>query len=364
MRLNIKDLGVDYKVPTQNSINKIEDQITKLCYERIRDIYGNSACAVFRLELELTMMKQRNIAFEFILLKEIADLSHEKSYPIMGEGDILSSLIAFLLGITSFDPLMALCEKNQKKEEPFVYTDMVWTSLPRCRKPYLAILIAESVHPLLEQRLNEKFQFVEESEELSFGIDLSTNSPCENIGRLSKLTGELPEINQFNNEVYLPIIKNLAKYYQERVGESFAKGLNSITSCDFYTLTRIYGYIHASFFRERKIEDLYNPNFYALRDEFYKALLSYGMPNDVAFYIVMHGVWSRKEDREEYFCTLDKYGVSQELKDYFNVVANLWPTSGCISHVKAMCTVMWYQINYPKEYASVFQNDIEEFEEK
>lgn len=359
MEFKITALNLEYKVPTQESIDEIEKQITELCYERIRDIYIDSPAAVFRLELELAVIKQRRIAFNFILLKEIADFSHEEGYPIMASGDLSSSLIAFLLGIISFNPLTVLGEKKAKKDESFVYTDIVWTSLPYCRRPNLTISIAQSVRPLLIQRLNEKFQLIEESEKLSFGIYLETDKACDNIGKLAKLTGELPEINQFNNEVYLPIIKDLAECYQERLGKSFVKELNSITSYDFYTLVRIYGYIHASFFRERKIEDLYNPNFYTLRDEFYEALLSYGMPNDIAYYIVKDGIWSRKENREEYFCILDKYRASQELKDYFNVVANLQSTSDCISHMEVMCTVMWYKINYPKEFASVYQNELE-----
>lgn len=357
MRFKIAHISLEYKMPTQESIDEIEKQITKLCYEQIRDVCADSPAAVFRLELELAVMKQRRIAFEFILLKEIADFSHEEGYPIMGGGDLSSSLIAFLLGIISFNPLTALGEKKAKKDESFVYTDIVWTSLPYFRRPSLSISIAQSVRPLLIERLNEKFQRIEESEELSFGIYLFTDKAFDNVGKIAKLTGELPHINQFNNEVYLPIIKDLAECYQKRVGESFAKGLNSITSCDFHTLVRIYGYIYASFFRERKIEDLYNPDFYALRDEFYEALLSCGMPNDVAFYIVKDGVWSRNEDREEYFCILDKYGASREMKDYFNIVANLQSTYDCVSRVEAMCTVMWYKINYPKEFASVYQNE-------
>lgn len=77
MEFKITALRLEYKVPTQESIDEIEKQITELCYERIRDIYIDSPAAVFRLELELAVIKQRRIAFKFILLKEIADFSHE-----------------------------------------------------------------------------------------------------------------------------------------------------------------------------------------------------------------------------------------------------------------------------------------------
>ena len=52
MEFKITALKLEYKVPTQESIDEIEKQITELCYERIRDIYIDSPAAVFRLELE------------------------------------------------------------------------------------------------------------------------------------------------------------------------------------------------------------------------------------------------------------------------------------------------------------------------
>ena len=68
---------------------------------------------------------------------------------------------------------------------------------------------------------------------------------------------------------------------------------------------------------------------------------------------------AQKSKKKEYFCILDKYGPSREMKDYFNIVANLQSTYDCVSRVEIMCTLMWYKINYPKEFASVYQNELE-----
>ena len=359
MKFKVTEIGVSYKAPTKENIDKMADQVSKLCWERMKELYSNSDFAVNRLESELLKMKETNTAFEFILLKEIAELSHEKGYPIMGEADLSSSFIAYLLGITTFDPLLPLYREKPPKEKYSLYADMVWTSLQYPQKPDFSILIAESVHPLLEQRLNEKFRYIEDTEESTSILFVQADTACENIGRLAKLTGELPSLNQFDNEVYLPVIKNLANSFKERLGEPFTKELNSITSCDFYTLTQILGYIHGSFFQKRTIKNLYDPNFFTLRDEFFRALLSCGIPNDIAFDFVKHGVRSREAEREKYVRILEEYKVPQDLKDYFNNVANLWPASACISRLEVMCMLMWYKINYPKEFASVYQNDLE-----
>lgn len=361
MKFKITSFDIEYKPPIQNSIDKMADQVAKLCGKRLK-VYGNSKPAIRRLESELAVMKQTNTAFEFLMLKEISDLSHEEGYPLLEEGKLSGSLIAFLLGITSFNPILPLGSK-EAQEEPFAYTDMIWASVQHPKKPSFSIVIAKSVKDLIWQRLTKKFGYLESSEETLHRLSLLTDTSCDDIGELAKLTGQLPKLNQFGNEVYLAVIKDLADTYKKRLGDSFAKELKSIASCDFYTLTQILGYIHGSFFQERTMKDLYDPGFFTLRDEFLKVLLSCGIPDDIAFDFVQCGVWSRGSGREEYALILEKYSAPQSLKDYYNKVANLWPASACVSRLEIMCTIKWYQINYPKEFALVYQNDLEKSEE-
>lgn len=358
MKFQITPFGIKYKAPIQKSIDKMEDQVAELCRKQLKTLYGNSKPAILRLESELAVMKQANTAFEFLMMREISNLSHEEGYPIFEEEYLTGSLIAFLLGITSFNPLLPL-SSNGPQEESFAYTDMIWASVKHPKQPSFSIVIAKSVKDLISLRLTKKFGDLESSESQPFLLSLRTNTSCDNIGKLAKLTGELPKLNQFGNEVYISLIKDFADNYQKRLGDSFVKELKSITECDFYVLTQILGYIHGSFFQERTTKDLLDPGFFKLRDEFLKTLLSCGIPDDIAFDFVKNGVWNRGAGREKYTHILEEYAVPQDLKDYYNKVENLWPASACVSRLEMMCTMKWYQINYPKEFASVYQDDLE-----
>lgn len=355
MRFKMNENELQFTMPTQNAINDAAEQVERLCRSRIGELYGNLDFAKSRLELELAMMRQTNTAFRFLMTKEMANLSRSEGYPVMVAGEISGAIIAFLLGITSINPFQPyyFCESDGH----LLCTDMVWGALKNPREPSFQIFIAEPVRPLVAQHLNTKFQYAEATEEILMQR-IPSFDVCEKIGQLAKLIGEVPKSNQFDNEVYLQVIrnlidKNLSSDFANPLEENFIKELRSITACDFYTLTRILGYINGSFRQERTVKKLYDSKFFMLRDEFFEALVSCEIPSDIAYNFTKRGVWSRDLRREKYMHILEEYGVPRELKDYFEQVTNLWPASACISRLQLMCTMAWYQIHYPEKIENV-----------
>lgn len=80
-----------FSIPTQDEIDKAAKRISTLCRNKAGELYGMNF-VVSRLETELMYMRKTNTAYHFALLKEIADLSREKGYPIMLGGGLAGSI--------------------------------------------------------------------------------------------------------------------------------------------------------------------------------------------------------------------------------------------------------------------------------
>ena len=388
-----------FTVPSPEAMESAVQEISELCRVRAGELYGGMNYASPRLEAELAMMRKTNTAFHFALLKEIADLSRREGYPVMPEDNLAGSMIAFLLGITSINPMppyyqcravdcafscegntetdlvgidMAdkkcpLCGERMKKDGYNIAIEPIWGTKDNPQAPNFSIDIAAPIRSLIHHQLDSKFGFVDSDNALYKQLSLADSALCERIGDLAKATGVSPNTAQYQDEVYLQVLKNVADDLVDELtefkesghindeqyvnGMSFAKELKSVISCDFCTLTKIYGYIYGSFSNPKALRKVYDPHFFTLRDDFFKALVSCGVPDEIALDLAKRGVWSLTERRKEYISILEQYDAPQVLQEYFNSVANLWPASACISRLQLICAIAWYQINYPEEFA-------------
>lgn len=387
-----------FTVPSPEAMESAVQEISELCRVRAGELYGGMNYASLRLEAELSMMRKTDTAFHFALLKEIADLSGREGYPVMPEGNLAGSMIAFLLGITSINPLPPhyrchtadcgffneenvetdllgvdltdknchLCGEHMNKDGYNIAIEAVWGTKDNPQAPDFSMGIAAHIRSLIHNQLDSKFGFVDSDKSLYKQLTLADSALCEKVGNLAKATGALPNANQYQNEVYSQVLKNTAddmvgelnefkksdsiseEYYVN--GMSFVEELRGVISCDFCTLTKIYGYIHGSFSNPKVLKNVYDPHFFTLRDDFFKALVSSGVPDEVALNLAKRGIWSLTEKRKEYISILEQYDVPQALQEYFDSVANLWSASACISRLQLMCAIAWYQINYPEEF--------------
>ncbi len=385
-----------FSVPTQDEMDRAAKMISSFCSNKARKMYGMGVLS--RLGIELAHMQKTNTAYHFALLKEIADLSREEGYPIMLEGGLAGSLIAYLLDISPINPLTPhyycssydtfcgysttdlsericpKCAKPMKKDGYDISLDMVWGNYKNPIIPDFSLSIAAPVRPLIHHKLNAKFGFTKAEDTVFNRISLTDSALCENIGRLAKLTGQMPTYKQFGNDVCLQVVRNISQDILEEICEMkengyiteeeipypipFVEELNQLNRCDFSTLLRLYAYRHGSFKEAKTIFNLSNKHFYVSRDEFYNALISYNVPKDVALKVVEKGVWSIEKTRPNYINSLKEYSVPDYILDYFDKARNLWPIAACLSRLLLMCTFAWYQIYYSVEFSKLENGEL------
>lgn len=252
------------------------DNVSKICRDRASEIYGEMRSVTDRLEVELAMMRHTECGFMFMLLRKIAKFSESLGYPIMATGSFSSSLISFLLGITNINPLPAhyrcdsdcyrclqkgegcrfgldmsdnycsTCGKLMIKDGFDISAIVVWDSFDNPVIPEFSIKLAPSVLELLQKHLNDKLGYVDCDKDIFKRFEIGESAVCEDIGKLAKITGQSPINKQYSNEIYLTILKMLAKEISndnihEDVSEVCEK-INSMTDCDFETLIKTYCY--------------------------------------------------------------------------------------------------------------------------
>ena len=376
-----------FSAPIQEEIEKASKEIWQLCCDRLGKLYGVIELGLEWLAPEIYNVQVTETAYHFLMLKEIAELSREKGYPILVEGNLSSSLIAYLLGITNVNPLKAhyycdnegcseiykeikynafgidaedkLCPKCKRKmtKDGYSLKFIAWGPLREPKAPDFSIEIAPEIRPFIEDRLNQKFKSVKSYEETYLEFNLNDSCNCSDIGSMYKQIGVKPETEQYTNEVYLRVLKNLSEEAKEMVEVDekdeegiliFANELRYIKSCDFHTLCRIFAYHCASFKSGKSLKNLDNPDFFVTREELISQLAAIGLGDKSYLDFVKHGVWSLGERKEKYIEKLKEHNAPEQLIENFKNTTNLWPMCACITRMQLACEKAWYEINFPE----------------
>ncbi len=343
-----------FSVPTQDAMEKAEDEVTALCRDQYRKTFPERTEPFAQLEMELKQMKETGMAFHFLVLREIAELSREEGYPLMANSKWACSLIAFLLEISQVDPF-------------YLFRSGRFT----LGKPYFEIHVASSVFEQITQRLQKKFGNVDAAELHYHTITVIESDRCERIGKLARETGKKP--SHFGNDVYVSVLHTVADQILSRILEAkndneeehlqsvrFASEMKDITECDFDTLVRIFAYDKGTFSEPKRLENLKNPDFFVLREELEEALHACGMPYEDTQYLAQKGVWHNTGNdarREEDARLMKRYHVPQEIRESFSRIWNLQPAYGCINRLIFMCMEAWYRLNYLTEYERICREE-------
>ena len=162
MNFTITKNKLFFRKATPEYLLKLEDKISKICYENLESKYGQSEQAKKRLDVELRYMTESGSAYHFAILKVISDLSTEEGYPIVVEGCISGSIILYLLGVVNIDPLNNGVIKT--------FSEMIWEDDSQIVFPCFDTEIAEPVRSKIKKRLNDKFYNIECDKNLYFNI--------------------------------------------------------------------------------------------------------------------------------------------------------------------------------------------------
>ena len=84
-----------------------EDYLKKLCYRGLKQRYGNnpSVNVCNRLEKELEIITKTGFCGYFLIVADIAGFAHKNNIPICGKGSSAGSIVSYILGISSIDPV-------------------------------------------------------------------------------------------------------------------------------------------------------------------------------------------------------------------------------------------------------------------
>ncbi|MBQ3544833.1 MAG: hypothetical protein IJA34_07610 [Lachnospiraceae bacterium] len=116
------------------------------CLHKLKELNCETDEMLNLLEKELECMTKTNTVYHFLLLKDIAELSDVHHYPIIVEGNIHYSIIAYLLGIVNNNPI---------EYEFSMYPDCVWGNSKSTRKPDFSIRISQQVRLSIGRILND-----------------------------------------------------------------------------------------------------------------------------------------------------------------------------------------------------------------
>ena len=340
----VSNCDLFYSVPTDEELKKAENIIYDICNKNISKYYSESLKekAYERLNYEIKQMRVTESAYDFIIVKEIAEISILENYPIVAHGDLSGSIISYLLGITKYDPI------NLVTENPVL--ELVWGTISNPVKPNFSIGVSPQIYQIIQKRLDEKYGFADCFSELYKQISLVDVKSCETLGKLSKNTGKYPTIQDFDISVYIRTAKNLVnEYFENDINATLLiEEIEQIEKWDFTLLLRLYAYINGSFEQQSTLNNLNDSDFFVTRDEFFNKLLSYNIPVDIALDVVKKGVWSRREKRQNYLKLLKSYNVPTHIENYFLNTTHLWTLSSCVDRLLHKCYISWYQEKFPE----------------
>ncbi|MGA1980506.1 MAG: DNA polymerase III subunit alpha [Sedimentisphaerales bacterium] len=83
-----------------------EEFLTKLCYERAEQIYGQITDKIKeRLDRELDVIKSKGFASYFLIVWDFCNYAHENNIPVGARGSGVGTLVGYCLGLCDVDPI-------------------------------------------------------------------------------------------------------------------------------------------------------------------------------------------------------------------------------------------------------------------
>ena len=197
-----------YSAPRKSEIDKAYDELIQICLRRAdREFprhpeYPERNGMIPQVEKDLRMIQDSELAFDLLVMHEIAFLSKELGYPTAMFGIVAGLIVAYLLGISNVNPAQyGYSTLPSDMAIEYVYSEYLSSFEMR---------IAEPVRELIQHRLNQRFNEYDSYPSTYSRIRLPEFHQLEEIGKLSAENGEnfsqvyleTPElIEKVNNDI-------------------------------------------------------------------------------------------------------------------------------------------------------------------
>ena len=335
---NYMSLGdLFYSKPRSGENEGLFEQLYQMCREKADEAFPSYRKDPEQKELmrivanELEMIEATDSAIAVLIMKEIADLSHEMGYPTELLG-LESGLVIFrLLGITSIDPCQfgdfaipseMFCE--QACEEFFKGSQRDGVTF--------TLAIAEPVREKIQQRLDQRFSHIATINHTYASISLPDYGLLEKIGNYAKETGiDYHEIDLEDPDLLKAACEELCQE-MPKVTQNFDDPKSSLE------LARVCGYKLC----ESETKDRFDiVKDYVFRDELYGALRKTSLyPRDA---IRLARNWSLGKKKAEDIETLRRYKLSPKLIEAYRELGSQWPAASCLARVNGMLMLKYYE---------------------
>lgn len=367
-----------YNIPAPTEIEKAYRRISDYCHEQLEQKYGDWESAKRRLEIALDYMKKTESAFQFLVVKEIVELSKEKNSPMFSVPS--GSILDYLLGASCVNPLpphyycpdchhveevgnvrdgFDLPEKNCPKCGAEMQRDghtcseyLCWTSYrSKIARHSNTLHITKPVLYKAQSWLDSRlYKSESEPDGVKFvSISIQSNSHLNLIDQLHDTTGvHYADIPLYDKSVWSCVARRILD--DERKREDKGKLIFDEEHCPaeahfihFHDLTRLFGYCHGSFTGDKAVEHLCDDDYYVLRDEIYEVLAANGFSPDEAAHGAHRIAWGHIDE-----------AANVLVKGNMKGMVNVWTKSSCIEIITPFYYLEWYKKNYPKEYAEAY----------
>ncbi|MBW8000553.1 MAG: DNA polymerase III subunit alpha [Planctomycetes bacterium] len=114
-----------------------EEFLTKLCYEKAKEIYGEITEPIKqRLDRELDVIESKGFASYFLIVWDFCDYAHRNNIPVGARGSGVGTIVGYCLGLCNIDPIKydLLFERFMdpaRNEMPDIDIDICQVSRPK-----------------------------------------------------------------------------------------------------------------------------------------------------------------------------------------------------------------------------------------
>lgn len=379
-KLNRIEFNMRTKMSEEPRMNSAADsKLEELALKSAGIIYGEILPKIVaeRIEKELGWITKNNDSSMFLIANEIAKKNNEDGEHIGFRGNLGSSLVTYLSGITDVNPLpphyiCTNCKHSEFTLDPKYYTcqDLPDKVCKKCglmlqKEGYnipaesffglngerdLSIVLNISIenldntHGYLESYINENIW------DILSRIDLVPNYGLAIIKNLEELTGtkrksinlsDSEVLNLFSSKNILGIFEFEGSYEKNIIDET---GVQS-----FSDLVKIFGITYGSSVWEGNQQDIIKsgkakfPGVIATREDILHDLLNAGADMDVAFDAM------RLKNMNE---KIEQLNLPGWYLESLNKIRYLFSKAHCVHYTMLYVQLAWYKLYYPAEFYS------------
>lgn len=319
-----------YSAPRKSEIDKAYDELIQICLRRAdREFprhpdYPERNGMVPQVEKELRMIQDSELAFDLLVMHEIAFLSKELGYPTAMFGIVAGLIVAYLLGISNVNPAQ-YGYSTLPSDMAIEYVCSEYLSSFEMR-------IAKPVREHIQHRLDKRFNECDAYPRIYSRIRLPEFHQLEEIGKLSAENGEnFSQVNLETPELIEKVNNDICKMH-------FHCEPYYSTPKSSLELARVYAYSRCWTDGKDNFEAVKD---YVFQDDIYGELRKSDDFCDDIFSIIRN--WDKGAEKELDIRILKDYEVDEKVIDVYRELGNQWDSASCLAELNNLFLLKYFQ---------------------